>query len=101
MRREGRTWEGRGCSGILGILQPIPEQATITIGDVQSRLHEVIAGLNPGEPLVITQNGEPVATLTRSDPPPKPRKAGSAKNQILGMSPDFDAPLDEFRESME
>jgi len=35
------------------------------IDDAQAHLRQIIAGLNPGEPLVITQNGEPVATVTR------------------------------------
>jgi hypothetical protein len=30
----------------------------------------------------------------------KKRKAGSAKNDILYMAPDFDAPLDDFKEIM-
>ena len=74
---------------------------TINLEDAQSRLQEVIAGLTPGEPLVITKDGEPVATLTRSQPQVGPRKAGSAKDKILWMAPDFDAPLEEFREYME
>lgn len=75
--------------------------ATMNLEDVQSHLDEVIAGLNPGEPLVITKDGEPVATLTRSKRPGAPREAGSAKDEILWIAPDFDAPLDEFREYME
>jgi hypothetical protein len=30
----------------------------------------------------------------------KKRKAGSAKNDILYMAPDFDAPLDDFKDYM-
>jgi uncharacterized protein DUF2281 len=30
----------------------------------------------------------------------KKRKAGSAKNDILYMAPDFDAPLEDFKEYM-
>jgi antitoxin (DNA-binding transcriptional repressor) of toxin-antitoxin stability system len=74
---------------------------TMNLEDLQSHLEEVVDGLNPGEPLVITKNGEPVATLTRSQPRTWPCKAGSAKDKILWISPDFDAPLEEFREYME
>jgi antitoxin (DNA-binding transcriptional repressor) of toxin-antitoxin stability system len=74
---------------------------TMNLDELQPRLQEVIAGLNPGEPLVITQDGEPVATLTRSERKQWPSKAGSAKNKILWIAPDFDAPLEEFREYME
>jgi hypothetical protein len=51
--------------------------------------------------LVITHNGEPVATLTRTPTKQWPSQAGSAKNTDHWMAPDFDAPLDEFREYME
>jgi antitoxin (DNA-binding transcriptional repressor) of toxin-antitoxin stability system len=78
-----------------------PAMPTMNLEEVQSHLKEVIAGLNPGEPLVITQDGEPVTTLTRSERKQWPCKAGSAKSSIYWMAPDFDAPLDEFREYME
>jgi antitoxin (DNA-binding transcriptional repressor) of toxin-antitoxin stability system len=74
---------------------------TISIEDAQAKLPELIGGLAGGEELVITKDGEPVATLTRSERRLQPRKAGSAKDKILWISPDFDAPLEEFREFME
>jgi len=74
---------------------------TINIEDAQAHLPQIIVGLNPGEALVITQEGEPVATLARTRPKQWPCKAGSAKDTDHWMSPDFDAPLDEFREYME
>ena len=74
---------------------------TINIEDVQSRLEAVIAGLNPGEPLVIVQGGQPVATLTRNPEQSWPCQAGSAKDKILWISSDFDAPLEDFEEYMD
>ena len=74
---------------------------TVTIEDAQAKLPELIGGLARGEELVITRDGEPVATLTRSERGRRPRQAGSARDKILGISPDFDAPLEEFREFME
>jgi antitoxin (DNA-binding transcriptional repressor) of toxin-antitoxin stability system len=74
---------------------------TITIEDAQAKLPELIGGLSNGEELVITQDGEPVATLTRSERKQWPCKAGSAKDKILWIAPDFDAPLEEFQEYME
>jgi hypothetical protein len=38
--------------------------------------------------------------LTQTSGKSKPRKYGSAKNDILYMAPDFDAPLEEFKEYM-
>jgi len=72
--------------------------ATISLDELKSNLSEVISGLKPGEQLVIVQDGEPVATLTRNPPGEWPCKAGSAKNTQHWMAPDFDAPLDDFRE---
>jgi prevent-host-death family protein len=75
--------------------------STINIQDAQARSVEIIAGLNPGEPVVITQHGEPVATLTRARLNKWPCKAGSAKDVRHWMAPDFDTSLEEFREYME
>ncbi len=74
---------------------------TMNLEYAQAHLQEVIAGLNPGEPLVLTKDGEPVATLTRNPPKSWPCKAGSARTEGYWMAPDFDAPLEEFREYME
>ena len=52
--------------------------------------------------MVITENDEPVAKLARIEPKAQwPCKAGSAKGTIHWMAPDFDAPLEEFKEYME
>ena len=72
--------------------------ATVNLDDAKAHLNEIISGLNPGEQLVIVQNGEPVATLTRNSSKQWPCAAGSAKNTKHWMAPDFDAPLDDFRE---
>ena len=75
--------------------------ATVNLDDAKAHLQEIISGLNPGEQLIIVQNGEPVATLTRAGANHWPCQAGSAKNSKHWMAPDFDAPLDEFREYSE
>ncbi|MGA2061097.1 MAG: hypothetical protein ABSG67_11495 [Thermoguttaceae bacterium] len=75
--------------------------APINLDDAKTRLGEIISGLNPGEQVVIVQNGEPLAMLTRSSPKQWPCSAGSAKDSQHWMAPDFDAPLEEFREYME
>jgi antitoxin (DNA-binding transcriptional repressor) of toxin-antitoxin stability system len=75
--------------------------ATVNLDDAKVHLPEIIPGLNPGEQVVIVKNGEPLAMLTRSRPSRWPCKAGSAKATKHWMAPDFDAPLDEFREYMD
>lgn len=72
--------------------------ATVSIDSAKAHLPEIISGLNPGEQLIIVDSGEPLATLTRAPAKQWPCKAGSAKDMKHWMSPDFNAPLDEFRE---
>ena len=75
--------------------------ATVNLDDATARLPEIILGLNPGEELVIVQEGQPLATLTRTGSSQWPCKAGSAKQTKHWMAPDFDAPLEDFREYTE
>lgn len=74
---------------------------TVTIEQAQAQLGELIDNLAPGEELVVTRNAKPVATIHRSSEGPWPCKAGSAKDKILWISPDFDEPIEDFREYME
>ena len=74
--------------------------ATVNLDDAKAHLPEIISGLNPGEQMVIVKNGEPLAMLTRSRPKQWPCAAGSAKDTRHWMAPDFDAPLEDFREYM-
>jgi antitoxin (DNA-binding transcriptional repressor) of toxin-antitoxin stability system len=75
--------------------------STLNLDEAAARLPEIISALNPGEQVLIVKAGQPIATLTRSTIGPWPCKAGSAKNSPHWMAPDFDAPLDDFREYME
>lgn len=75
--------------------------STIDVNDAQARLPEVIAALVPGDQLLIVQGGEPLAMLTRAQAQSWPCKAGSAKDTKHWIAPDFNAPLEDFREYME
>jgi antitoxin (DNA-binding transcriptional repressor) of toxin-antitoxin stability system len=76
--------------------------SSITIQEAQAKLSDLIHRLTPGDELLITENDKPVAKLARADDSQLwPCKAGSAKDTQHWMSPDFDAPLDEFKEYME
>jgi antitoxin (DNA-binding transcriptional repressor) of toxin-antitoxin stability system len=75
--------------------------ATVNLDDAKAHLPEIISGMNPGEQVVIAKQGEPLATLTRASAAQWPCKAGSARDIKHWMAPDFDAPLDEFREYTE
>jgi antitoxin (DNA-binding transcriptional repressor) of toxin-antitoxin stability system len=74
---------------------------TITIEEAQAKLPEILAGLPPGDQVAIVQAGEEIATLTRSGRKQWPCQAGSYRKSEFWMAPDFDAPLDEFKEYME
>lgn len=62
---------------------------------------EIVAGMTPGDELVLTSDGQPVAIVTRPPHTSWPCQPGSAKDRSFWMAPDFDAPLDDFAEYME
>lgn len=75
--------------------------STITLDEARNQLDKLIAHLEPGEQVVILRDNVPVATLTRSPLGEWPCRAGSAQDRPHWMAPDFDEPLDDFREYME
>ena len=62
---------------------------------------EIVAGMVPGEELVLTADGVPVAIVTRPPRTSWPCQPGTAKDRSFWMAPDFDAPLEDFAEYME
>ena len=74
---------------------------TVTIEEAQAQLKDILARLLPGDQVAIVQDGEEIARLTRSSRGQWPCKAGSYRKAEFWMSPDFDAPLDDFQEYME
>ncbi len=74
---------------------------TITLQEAQAKLPEVLEHLHPGEEIMITDQGQPLARMQKAERTSWPCKAGSAKDKILWIAPDFDAPLEDFREYME
>ena len=76
---------------------------TVTIEEGQAKLSDLIHGLQPDEELVITENDQPIARLIPADIPAqrKPRQSGTLRGTVLYMAPDFDAPLEDFKEYME
>ena len=77
--------------------------ATVTIQEAQNRLADLIHRLVPGDEVLITDNEQPVARLVSAAviQPKKVRQLGTLKGTVLYMAPDFDAPLDDFKEYME
>lgn len=72
----------------------------VTIQEAQSRLTDLIHRLSPGEEVVITENDQPVARIVPASVGAKKtaRQLGTMKGSVLYMAPDFDAPLEDFKE---
>ena len=73
---------------------------TITLAEAKEKLPELIRALLPDQEVIITENERPVARLS-SALPKSERKLGTLKGTVLYMAPDFDAPLDDFKEYVE
>ncbi len=74
----------------------------ISVEEAQSKLRQLIDQLAPGDELVITDNEVAVAKLVSQRSAPLPRPApGLGKGSILYVAPDFDEPLEEFKEYVE
>lgn len=74
--------------------------STLSLDDAQARLREVVAGLQPGEEVILTHDDKPVATI-KATPPDVPRpvpRFGTMKGTILYIAPDFDAIPEGFEE---
>jgi prevent-host-death family protein len=72
----------------------------IDIVDAKAQIESLLQSALQGEEVIITQNNQPILKLIQFLQPPKRRQRGSAKGQIW-MAPDFDEPLEDFREYME
>ncbi len=76
--------------------------SSVTLEEAQSHLAQLIEQLQPGEEIVITRDRKPVARLiAESEPRRQPRRLGTMKGTVLHIAPDFDAPLEDFKEYME
>lgn len=72
----------------------------IEISDLQNQIGVLVKAINQGEEVVFTKATQPIAKVINLTPGKKRRQAGSAAGQIV-MAPDFDEPLDDFKEYME
>jgi prevent-host-death family protein len=68
--------------------------------EAKTRLSELLAEVQRGQRFHITKHGKPIAELAPLAGAKKKRKLGFAKGLVTYMAPDFDAPLDDFREYM-
>ncbi len=72
---------------------------TVSIQEAQAKLSELIRGLSPGDEVLITENDHPVARIVAAAlETPVQRALGTLRGTVLNITPDFDAPLDDFKE---
>ena len=79
-------------------LEEVQVVSSVTLEEAQANLPGLIHQLAPGEELVVTEGNQPIAKIVI----PKQRvKLGAMRGTVLYMAPDFDAPLEDFKEYME
>ena len=76
---------------------------TVTLAQAQADLAGLIRQLAANEEVIIVENDRPVARLLSvpAAAPKAERQCGTLRGTVLWMSPDFDEPLEDFREYME
>jgi antitoxin (DNA-binding transcriptional repressor) of toxin-antitoxin stability system len=72
---------------------------TISVQEAQARLIDIVAGLRPGQSLVITQDNQAVAQLLALDRPKPQARFGSCKGSLTIRHED-DEHLADFKEYM-
>ena len=75
----------------------------VSMQEAQAKLPELVHSLTPGDEVVIVENDQPVARIVpAAGQPQRPsRRPGTLRGTVLYMAPDFDAPLEDFKEYME
>jgi prevent-host-death family protein len=88
-------------AGLMMPSSPKPPMTTATLEEAQAKLPELLERLRPGEEITITDHGQPLARMKKVERTSWPCQAGSYRKPDFWMAPDFDAPLEEFREDTE
>ena len=74
----------------------------VSIEEARAKLSELIHELHPGDEVVITEGERPVARLLPATAPArKARQLGTLRGTVKYVAPDFDAPLEGFKDYME
>ncbi|MDX1961791.1 MAG: hypothetical protein SFX18_01480 [Pirellulales bacterium] len=69
---------------------------TMPLQVAATSLEQLIAGMIPGEEIILTVEGLPQAIVTKPVRTTWPCQPGSAKDTEHWMAPDFNGPLDDF-----
>jgi prevent-host-death family protein len=71
---------------------------TVNIHEAKTHLSELLALAMQGEDVVIAKANKPMVRLVPIKPPRLPRRPGSARGQVLYISPDFDETPQDFKD---
>ena len=71
----------------------------VNIHEAKTHLSKLIQKVVEGEEVIIAKDNKPLARLVYIDKKSGRRKLGSA-NGSIHIAPDFDAPLEDFRDHM-
>ena len=75
--------------------------SSVSIDEAREKLSELIHDLRPGDEIVITEGEQPVARILPAAKVRRKRQLGTLRGTVIYIAPDFDAPLDDFKEYME
>jgi prevent-host-death family protein len=70
----------------------------VPLDEASTQLSKLVQDVARGEQIILTQDSTPVAELVPVTVTAGPRQPGSAKELILYMADDFDAPLPDFQD---
>jgi prevent-host-death family protein len=73
---------------------------TVSIDEAQASFSDLIHRLPPGSEITVTEHGHPVARIVTAKASRPERQLGTLRGTVLHIAPDFDAPLDDFKEYM-
>lgn len=69
---------------------------TVSLEEAKEKLEELLEAARGGENIVLTRDGEEIGEIIA---PRRKREFGSGKGSVW-MAPDFDAPLEDFKDYM-
>ncbi len=75
----------------------------IDISELDITVSELMARLTRNQEIIITSSNQPIAKVTAVSEPAitaPQRRQGGQSDSIVWMSPDFDEPLEDFKEYM-
>ncbi len=74
----------------------------VTIEDADSQLAQLVDQVSKGEEVIVVRNHAVVAKIVPMPAASEPRRGGfgSAKDKLIYMADDFDAPLEDFKDYM-